>query len=74
MKRKLRILLIAIFLMISPLLMMAQQPPHPNGGADPGAGNGPVGGGAPIGNGLIILFAMGVAYGMSKLNKKHHLI
>ena len=67
MKRKFRIILIAAFLMASPLLMMAQNPPHPNNGNAPNGGNGPVGGGAPIGSGLIILTAMGAAYGARKL-------
>ena len=63
MKRKLRIAFIAIFIVISPLFIMSQQPPHPNGGVDPGAGNGPVGGGAPIDNGLLILLALSFGYG-----------
>ncbi len=67
MKRKFRIVLIAAFLVAAPLLMLAQNPPHPNGGNAPGSGNGPVGGGAPIGSGVILLVAMGAAYGASKL-------
>ncbi|MEI6748538.1 MAG: hypothetical protein ACOYMF_07805 [Bacteroidales bacterium] len=67
MKRNFRILLISAFLVTAPLLMLAQSPPHPNGGATPGAGNGPVGGGAPIGSGLVIMVAMGAAYGLRKL-------
>jgi hypothetical protein len=69
MKRNIRILLIAAFIVIAPLLMFAQVPPHPNGGNAPGNGNGPVGGGAPVGSGLIILIAMGAAYGANKLYK-----
>jgi hypothetical protein len=66
MKRKFRFLIMAAFMVIAPLLMFAQQPPHPNGGFDPGAGNGPVGGGATIGSGLFILLAMGLAYAAHK--------
>ncbi len=44
----------------------AQSPPPPNGGSNPGSGNTPVGGGAPIGSGLLILTALGVAYGGKK--------
>lgn len=65
MKRKFRILLIAAFLVTVPMILMAQQPPHPNGGNN-GPGGGPVGGGAPIGSGLAILITLGAAYGMRK--------
>ena len=71
MKKKIKIILISIFLIAAPLLMFAQNPPHPNGGNNPGSGNTPVGGsgplGAPIGNELYLLIAMGAAYGALKL-------
>ena len=67
MKRNFRIILIAAFLTTSPLLMLAQSPPHPNGGNAPGGGNGPVGGGAPIGSGVVVMLAMAAAYGAKKL-------
>ena len=67
MKRKFKIVLIAALFVASPLLMLAQTPPHPNGGNAPGEGNGPVGGGAPIGNGLAMMIALGAAYGAAKL-------
>jgi len=66
MKRSFGILLIATFLVTAPMILMAQQPPHPNGGNAPGSGNGPVGGGAPIENGLTLLIALGVIYGACK--------
>jgi len=69
MKKKIKILIIAVLLVTSPVIILAQSPPHPNNGANPGVGNGPVGGGAPIGNGLCILLVMGGAYGFSKLYK-----
>jgi len=47
--------------------IMAQTPPHPNGGGGPGAGNTPVGGGASIGGGLLIMVSLGVGYGMRKI-------
>ena len=66
MKRNYRIILIAVYLLTAPVLMLAQAPPHPNGGIAPGNGNGPVGGGAPIGGGVYILIAMALAYGISR--------
>lgn len=47
--------------------LMAQSPPHPNGGNTPGATSTPVGGGAPIDGGISILIAMGLAYGVKKV-------
>jgi hypothetical protein len=67
MKRNFRILLIAAFLVTAPLIMLAQAPPHPNGGNAPNGGNGPVGGGAPIGSGVALMIALGAAYGARKL-------
>ena len=71
MKRKFRIVLIAGFLIAAPLLMLAQSPPHPNGGNAPNVGgsNGPVGGGAPIGGGVVLLVTMAAGYGAKKLFK-----
>jgi hypothetical protein len=67
MKRKLRVVLIAAFLTAAPLLIMAQAPPHPNGGNAPGGSNGPVGGGAPLGSGTIILVTLAVVYSGRKV-------
>jgi hypothetical protein len=70
MKRKLRIVFIAVILAGAPMLIMAQQPPHPNNGNAPTPGNnGPVGGGAPIGSGDIILLALYIVYSAGKLYK-----
>jgi hypothetical protein len=66
MKRYLRMTFIATLLVAAPVILTAQQPPHPNGGVN-GPGGGPVGGGAPVGNGLAILLALGAAYGTRKL-------
>ncbi len=66
MKKAIRTIIIATFLITSPLFMLAQNPPHPNGGSEPGTGNVPVGGGAPLGGGLVMLIAMGTAYGVKK--------
>ena len=49
------------------LTLSAQVPPNPNGGSDPGGGNTPVGGGAPVGSGLLVLIALGAAYGGKKV-------
>ena len=67
MKKNFKIMIIAILLVTAPLLMLAQAPPHPNGGSAPTAGNGPVGGGAPIGSGTLILLALAAAYGGRKV-------
>ena len=70
MEKNFKILVIAALLVTSPLVMLAQSPPHPNNGANPGIGNGPVGGGAPIGSGTLILFSLAMAYAMRKFNKE----
>jgi hypothetical protein len=68
MKRNLKILLIAVLLTAAPVLMMAQTPPHPNGGNTPaGPGNHKVGEGAPIGEGNIILFTLALAFAGRKM-------
>jgi hypothetical protein len=76
MKRNFKIVLIAALLVTAPLLMLAQAPPHPNGGAAPSGtnGNGPVGGGAPVGSGVVILIAMGAAYGARRLYQMRNTI
>jgi hypothetical protein len=51
--------------------LFAQDPPPPNGGNDPGSNNTPVGGGAPVGSGILILVAMGAAYGSKKAYDAH---
>ncbi len=70
MKRNLKILLIATFMVTAPLLIIAQ--PHPNGGNNPNAGgstNNPVGPSAPIGNGTFILLALAAAYASRKVHE-----
>ena len=67
MKKVIKILVIATFLMATPLFIIAQSPPHPNGGSGPGTGNTPVGGGAPIGGGLLILMSLGIGYSAKKV-------
>ena len=65
-----KIIVSAIALLVflcAPILtnnIFADQPPDPGGG--PGGGDLPVGGGSPIGGGLIIMVAMGAAYGAKK--------
>ncbi len=67
MKKILNLLVLVAFFMVAPLVLSAQTPPHPNGGNAPGSGSTPVGGGAPIGSGLVMLIAMGAAYGVKKV-------
>jgi hypothetical protein len=59
-------------ILLMPVIMLAQNPPHPNGGNNPGGSNTPVGGGAPIDGGLSLLIALGAAYGGKKLYKINH--
>ena len=70
MKKLIRTLVIAIFLMAAPLFIFAQNPPHPGGGSGPGTGNVPVGGGAPIDGGLSIMLLLGAAYGAKKIQQQ----
>ncbi len=70
MKKTIKILVISALFFLAPFVLLAQTPPHPNGGNAPNSGgntNTPVGGGAPIGSGLVMLIAMGVAYGAKKV-------
>jgi len=54
------------FLSIS---LMAQNPPHPNGGSGPTGGNTPVGGGAPLDGGLTLMLILGGAYAIKSYKK-----
>jgi hypothetical protein len=69
MKKTIKTIIIAA-LIAAPVFLLAQNPPHPNGGGGPGGGNTPVGGGAPIDGGLTIMLILGVAYGSSKIFEK----
>ena len=65
-------LLILITINLITINLSAQTPPPPNGGenpTDPGSGNTPVGGGAPVGSGVVILIAIGAAYGIKKMQE-----
>ena len=67
MKKLFTSILVFAFLFAGPFIMniFADAPPDPGGGG-PGSGDLPVGGGAPIGGGLIIMLALGAAYGSKK--------
>jgi hypothetical protein len=67
MKKAIRIIITAGFFLVAPLIMVAQTPPHPNGGNAPGSGNVPVGGGTPIDGGFSIMLVMGAAYASRKI-------
>ena len=69
MKKAIKSILIISSFLVFPLIMMAQTPPHPNGGGGPGSGNTPVGGGAPIDGGLTIMLILGAAYSGKKIYK-----
>jgi len=73
MKRSFKILIITAFMAIAPIIMFAQQPPHPGGGTggEPPASGTEVGGnppaGAPIGNGTFILLGLAAVYAGRKV-------
>jgi hypothetical protein len=67
MKKAVKMLVIAGLFLVFPLFLVAQNPPHPNGGGGPGGGNTPVGGGAPIDGGLSIMLLLGAAYGSREI-------
>ncbi|MCF8369748.1 MAG: hypothetical protein K9G76_11970 [Bacteroidales bacterium] len=67
MKNKIFKTVLVLLIAISPVILLAQNPPHPNGGSGPTGGNTPVGGGAPIDGGLSFLLVLGAAYGSKKL-------
>ncbi|MCF8378141.1 MAG: hypothetical protein K9H49_01110 [Bacteroidales bacterium] len=67
MKKALKIFIVAAFLLTAPLFLLAQNPPHPNGGSGPTGGNTPVGGGAPIGGGILIMLVLGFGYAGRKV-------
>jgi hypothetical protein len=65
--RTLTVLLMMAMLSITPALL-AQDPPPPPPGSHGETGNqSPPGGGVPVGSGLVILLALGAAYGGKKL-------
>lgn len=69
-RQKIRILriLFTAFLLISPgISSLAQAPPPPPRDAQSGGGGGGPVGGAPIDGGLVILLALGAAYGGKKV-------
>ncbi len=69
MKKALKVFIVTAFFITAPLFLLAQNPPHPNGGSGPGTGNTPVGGGAPIDGGISIMLILGAAYGSKKAFK-----
>ena len=69
MKRQLKItfsLLILLLMLNFATPLVAQEPPPPP--PEHGQGGNVPGGGAPVGEGLILLVAMGAAYGYKKWN------
>ncbi len=61
------ILILIVFALVYAGSLLAQTPPHPNGGIGPTGGNTPVGGAAPIGGGLLILLSLGLGYAMKRI-------
>jgi hypothetical protein len=62
MKKFIKLIALLLIFTIFPVLLSAQNPPHPNGGNAPGGGNTPVGGGAPIDGGFLVMMALGSLY------------
>jgi hypothetical protein len=60
-------LLMAIFLSFTPVLLAQDPPPPPSGGHGQTGNQSPPGGGTPIGSGLVLLLALGAAYGGKKV-------
>jgi hypothetical protein len=67
MKKLIITLSLLAFFFVAPMFLLAQTPPHPNGGGGPGGGNTPVGGAAPIDGGLTIMMVLGAAYASKKI-------
>lgn len=59
--------LIAGMFMLFAVTLTAQDPPPPPGDPSNGGTNPPVGGSSPVGSGLVILIALGAAYGGRKI-------
>jgi hypothetical protein len=74
MKRSIKLYIVSVFLIIAPVLLVAQQPPHPNNGSNPNTnpgGNTKVGDqplGAPVGDGTAIFVLLGLCYVLNKVN------
>lgn len=60
-------LLVIMMMVFTTSALFAQDPPDPNGGADPDEGNTPVGGRAAVSGGLIVLLTLGAGYGVKKV-------
>jgi hypothetical protein len=64
--RTLTVLLMMAMLSITPALLAQDPPPPPDSHGETG-NQSPPGGGVPVGSGLVILLALGAAYGGKKL-------
>lgn len=68
MKSLYKLFLIVLLMFFSVSLSMAQLTDPGDGAGDPTGGDHiPVGGSAPVGSGLVILIALGAAYGSKKI-------
>jgi len=78
MKKSLKIILtLAIIAMSAGLYAQTPPPPNNDNGVPTPGNNTPVGGGAPIGSGIVLLMALGAAYGGKKvfqMNKKNKVL
>jgi hypothetical protein len=65
-KAIINLIITGLFLIVPVIIASASTPPPPP--PPPGGGGTPIGGGtAPIGSGLVMLIAMGAAYGSKKV-------
>lgn len=58
--------IVALFILLANAGFTQEPPPPPSGGHGQ-SGNQPPGGGVPVGSGLVILMALGAAYGGRKI-------
>jgi len=76
MKKNFITFIIAVFFLTAPFILVAQEPPHPNGGNAPSSagGNRPVGSGAPIDGGLGILVTLGISFAARRVYRYNRTI
>lgn len=68
MEKKFKLKVITVLLVIAPLFLIAQTPPHPNNGNSPASTtNTPVGAGAPVADGQLLLLVLVIAYAVRKI-------
>lgn len=67
MKKLIRISVLFAFILVAPLLTVAQPQPGQQGDGSSVGGGTIGGGGAPIGSGMVLLISLGAGYGAKKV-------